>query len=732
MYNARANNAGWRIDYFVVSDRLRDAVYKTPIYAGIPGSDHCPVGLELDLICHGGIWQAPPAGTPSVVAQSKTAKTPTAKKALQGGLAVGILLLGLICGYLLRGPVSAAPPDTDPTLSTTLPGGSSDSGIAPDYASMSTLELVDQVLAISELHFYNTSNKLDTENYTRIRDKNPALLELERRPETMALLSWEAQSNSGSQDYETLMRARAADNLLTYYTDIGHQFGTSSPSVTEPPAEDPGIATDYASMSTEALVRIAAAIPALSQIGSPTSSTILDASVYNNLCTQNPVLLELEQRPDAISQLRIWTLSISDSSQVAAARTLLSYYSGLADTTESTTPTEPEEFQQEIGWITSYIGAFTIVEFSEAPLYGTWQDTKPTMVTKQTMIFGDKTFVLDYATDWLAESNFWFYFKPNVGGEYFLDQCDIEVQINGTAAALYNGDAKLAVSLYSDAAGQPEGYLLYGITQEHLTFRLSFTAATPSGGTHTASTYCNVYPPFREDWSTRELLQYVYETTNSLHYTPDRTQYNYLPMKLLYEREDFIATALQIHLEENQADYVEAGSIMYWIRDLMEDLRIQAMMTDGEKEAWERISAGEYFTSKYLYGETPNLNPVETREEIEEPSYLDYFVGPEPDVLKNIPAEERNFHIVLPLSPAGCVLATDQWYMEAEPLDGAEGTVGVLPYYDPADGTTLLGWIVTGKLPWNSRVEVRLCLGDKGVLQTMYCTVKNTSPIIYG
>ena len=48
-YNARANNAGWRIDYFLVSDRLRESIVETPIYCDIFGSDHCPVGLELSL-----------------------------------------------------------------------------------------------------------------------------------------------------------------------------------------------------------------------------------------------------------------------------------------------------------------------------------------------------------------------------------------------------------------------------------------------------------------------------------------------------------------------------------------------------------------------------------------------------------------------------------------------------------------------------------------------------------
>jgi len=48
-FNARKNNAGWRIDYFVVSDRLKEKITATPIYTDVFGSDHCPVGLEITL-----------------------------------------------------------------------------------------------------------------------------------------------------------------------------------------------------------------------------------------------------------------------------------------------------------------------------------------------------------------------------------------------------------------------------------------------------------------------------------------------------------------------------------------------------------------------------------------------------------------------------------------------------------------------------------------------------------
>ncbi|AUS96377.1 exodeoxyribonuclease III [Clostridium thermosuccinogenes] len=47
MFNARAKNAGWRIDYFCVSERLKDKLLDAIIHSDILGSDHCPVELVL-------------------------------------------------------------------------------------------------------------------------------------------------------------------------------------------------------------------------------------------------------------------------------------------------------------------------------------------------------------------------------------------------------------------------------------------------------------------------------------------------------------------------------------------------------------------------------------------------------------------------------------------------------------------------------------------------------------
>lgn len=49
MFNARAKNVGWRIDYFLISERIKDKVDNSDILPEVMGSDHCPVRLSLKI-----------------------------------------------------------------------------------------------------------------------------------------------------------------------------------------------------------------------------------------------------------------------------------------------------------------------------------------------------------------------------------------------------------------------------------------------------------------------------------------------------------------------------------------------------------------------------------------------------------------------------------------------------------------------------------------------------------
>jgi len=46
---ARENNVGWRIDYFFISERLKNNLKNAEIYEGVMGSDHCPISIELEF-----------------------------------------------------------------------------------------------------------------------------------------------------------------------------------------------------------------------------------------------------------------------------------------------------------------------------------------------------------------------------------------------------------------------------------------------------------------------------------------------------------------------------------------------------------------------------------------------------------------------------------------------------------------------------------------------------------
>ena len=48
-FNARAKNIGWRIDYFLVSNKIKNKVKKSYTLSNVKGSDHCPIGLDINI-----------------------------------------------------------------------------------------------------------------------------------------------------------------------------------------------------------------------------------------------------------------------------------------------------------------------------------------------------------------------------------------------------------------------------------------------------------------------------------------------------------------------------------------------------------------------------------------------------------------------------------------------------------------------------------------------------------
>lgn len=114
MFNARQNNAGWRIDYFVVSDRLSDTIHDATIHPDVMGSDHCPVGLDLNITCNGSIW------SPEITAPKNEEPTTADGDSSAGHIRRFVpLVFTSILALLLLAPalwlMNPPPEDTQPT-----------------------------------------------------------------------------------------------------------------------------------------------------------------------------------------------------------------------------------------------------------------------------------------------------------------------------------------------------------------------------------------------------------------------------------------------------------------------------------------------------------------------------------------------------------------------------------------------------------------------------------------
>lgn len=117
MFNARANNAGWRIDYFVVSDRLADSIHDATIHPDIMGSDHCPVGLDLNITCNGAVF-SPKAERPETEEKKETDGDAPVGPFPMVVFSILITALLLIPAWLLFNP-TPEPEGTPPTTQLT-------------------------------------------------------------------------------------------------------------------------------------------------------------------------------------------------------------------------------------------------------------------------------------------------------------------------------------------------------------------------------------------------------------------------------------------------------------------------------------------------------------------------------------------------------------------------------------------------------------------------------------
>ena len=796
-FNARQNNAGWRIDYFLVSNRLQEALYKAPIYSDILGSDHCPVGLELDITCNGSIWLEKAEGTPRVVAVEATKAPKKSTKALQAGIAAGLLAIGFAMGHFLPPLFSPDPTEPNITLST-----SPNPGIMTDYASMSTQELVNLAIAIPELaHFGSavSSTILVETVYAKLAEKNPVLYELERRPDLKEHLSRATMIDSGRLPSDAQMATiQAASCLLGYYTRIGLFDSNNN-----------GIAIDYAAMSTTRLVGI---VITIDELGSRT--TELNLEDYESLRSRFPVLLELERRSDLEKYLRQAMNDALNSTgassalpkKYVAASILYSYYTNIgiigvdsvtpdldyaelstqelvevvvsesdmfsfsnvtsaykeatyqsylsrfpalkeldqrADKTECliayiNSPTEDKPQEKALAqallsyymlsfsvgenrWVYSTTENYTIYEYTYAPVYGYSEITKPgDTAPMQTMSFEGEPLILARAPEWIRESNFWVRIETQ---DTYLYQSP-ELKINGRSPEQYEDEMLLHIIPYYDTYGTMRGLMVFGNVQKQYHLHLEYPNGSVLAFTATPT------PP--ENATTREMMEYTFKETNLFEYlwnTNGQDVSTYRPMKLLLEREDFFPTLVSILYDGKVLGKgTEQDSIYFDCDILIGQDSIRDKCPKDILKAYQMIVNQDYLLHSVLIA--PSVKLLSPNIAI---SQYDYLIPSVPDSLSEIPQEEWNFHTVVRLKndTAAENLPMDQWHLEVITPEDFQGVIGITPYFTYNSGSDHPRWIITGKIPEDMEVEVRLCHGE-AVLQTVYTTLDADPEIIYG
>ena len=212
MFNARQNNAGWRIDYFLVSDRLRNAVHAAPIHSSILGSDHCPVELDIQLLCNGSVWQSAAEGSATVIQQEKLASGSKSKKAVTALIAAALLLSGFAGGYFTRQAIETQQEGPNYAIDIPLLNINNSNII---FDTVSTAYLVDQVLDIPELKDYVKDNfalssswPIPQEYYEELKKTYSVLSALESRSDAASELWFESKITS------SLYRSMLAHSLL--------------------------------------------------------------------------------------------------------------------------------------------------------------------------------------------------------------------------------------------------------------------------------------------------------------------------------------------------------------------------------------------------------------------------------------------------------------------------------------------------------------------------------------
>ena len=466
---------------------------------------------------------------------------------------------------------------------------------------------------------------------------------------------------------------------------------STAPVVTRPP----NIAVDYAAMSTKQLTDIAIEISELNSFAGVSDYLHLTDQSYKALRSKYPVLIELEQRPDAVEQLASYNLVISSVRGHPAATALIEYYVNYLGFDRYPPVVE---VVPDCEWVLQDSELFTVYEYTKAPSVYFMMDEGGSGVTTVFNFDGCEFYLRGNMDAPADNANFWYRMELTPENPSFSSIPDPEPELTW-----FSPSSSAWVTWQKSA----QGWFIYGYTPAKAD--LTFTVY-PSGNPRTIQLTVSPVPASGEP---ADIAQCVFDQALTLQVlssiNPENDLATYPIVEAVLAQPGGISALLNLTQRNRPSMYSSVIDLRFSYTLLLLELPVfQDRMTANEREAFQLLSG---YSNVYLDLYDPLVPTVlEAAEGLVLKERPDLWVGEKPENLSDIPVSEMDYWVYLPLTEGATILRQPDWSLAITVAPGAEGQFGAWPVYDTDN--QLKGWIISGNQSNLRSLLLSLMQGD--------------------
>ena len=457
-----------------------------------------------------------------------------------------------------------------------------------------------------------------------------------------------------------------------------------------------GFIPNYATMSTKQLTDIAIEISELKVFGSPTVSMQLTPAIYEELKAANPVLGELEQRPDAVEQLTFYNLVSSSLYGNPAATALIEYYVNYLGFDRYP---PAEEVVPACEWVLQDSELFTVYEYTKAPSFYFIMDEGGSGVTTVFNFDGCEFYLRGNMDAPADNANFWYRMELNPDSFGFASVPDPAPELTWISPSS---------SAWVTWQKSDQGWFIYGYTPAKAD--LTFTVY-PSGNARTVQLTVSPFPASGEP---AVLAQCVLDQALTLQVlssiNPEKDLATYPIVEAVLAQPGGISALMNLAQTSNA--WIDVPSNLgFRINVLIPLLTMPTFsdrMTTIESQALQLLRGD---SNVYLDLYDPLVPTVlETPDGLVLKERPDLRVGEKPGILHDIPVSEMDYWIYAPLTESAMILRQPDWDLDVITPPGSNSVFGAWPVYNTDDQLT--GWIISGNQSDLRSLLLSLMQGD--------------------